>query len=125
MNGGVEFNGMFGAFILMATPIVMSVVTLISLVVYLTSRKSGQTGLKWSKYFLISAVIFLLFDGVVLLFVFSNTTTLNRKEAIAFDDWMLLGWVPFHLIGYFLVAVTLRFLRARREPINKFIDKLR
>ena len=126
MNGGVEFNGIVGAFIIMATPVVMLIIALINLVVYLAGRKSGQSELKWSKYFLLSAIIFLLFDGLVLMFLFSrNTTALNRDEAAAFDKWMLFGWIPLHLFGYFLAAVVLRFLRARREPINKFIDKLR
>jgi len=126
MNGGVEFNGIVGAFIILATPVVMVFIALISLIVYLAGRKSGQSELKWSKYFLLSAMIFLLFDGMVLMFLFSqNTSTLNRDEAVAFDKWILLGWIPVHLFGYFLVAAVLRFLRVRREPLNKFIDKLR
>lgn len=126
MNGGFELNGIVGAFILMATLVVMAVIALISLIVYLVGRKSGQSGLKWSKYFLLSAIIFLLFDGMILLFLYSqNKTVLNREQAIAFDKWMLLGWIPAHVLGYFLVAVLLRFFRVRKEPINKVIDKLR
>ena len=111
MNGGVELNGIVGAFILMATPVVMAVIALINLIVYLAGRKSGQTGSRWSKYFLLSAVTFLFFDASVLMFLFTrNTTTLSRDEAVAFDKWMLLGWIPCHLVGYFLVAVALRHL---------------
>lgn len=126
MDGAIQFNGIIGAFIIIATPIVMAVIALISLIVYLAGKKSGQSELKWSKYFLLSAIIFLLFDGVILMFVFSqNKITLSTDEAIAFDKWMIFGWIPFHLISYFCVAVAFRFLRSRRESINKFVDKLR
>ncbi|HVE59596.1 MAG TPA: hypothetical protein VNB22_22490 [Pyrinomonadaceae bacterium] len=126
MDGAIRFDGIIGGFILLATPVVMTVITLINLVVYLVGRKSGQSELKWSKYFLLSAIIFLLFDGIILVFIYSqNTISFNRDQAMAFDRWMLLGWIPAHLFGYFLVAVLLRFLRVRKEPINKFIDKFR
>lgn len=106
MNGGFELNGIVGAFILMATIVVMAVFALISLIVYLAFKKSG---VRWSKHFLRSAIIFLLFDGMILLFLYSrNNTVLNREQAIAFDKWMLLGWIPAHLFGYFLIAFLSR-----------------
>jgi hypothetical protein len=109
MNGGFELHGIVGAFILMGTIVVMALIALISLIVHLAFRKSGQSGLKWSKYFLLSALIFLLFDGMILLFLYArNETVLNREQAIAFDKWMLFGWIPAHLFGYFLVAVLIR-----------------
>ena len=126
MNGGVEFNGMLGAFILVATPAIMAVVALISLIVYLAGRKSIESELNWSKFFFLSSIIFLVFDAVVLMFIFSqNKIAFSREEAVAFDKWMILGWIPVHLFGYFLVAFILRFRRVKKEPINKFIDKLR
>ena len=119
MNGGVELNGILGAFILMATPVVMAVVALINLIVYLAGRKSGQTGLRWSKYFLLSAVTFLFFDALVLMFIFTrNTTTLSRDEAVAFDEWMFYVWIPCHFFGYFLVGVALRYILSPKRSAS-------
>ena len=126
MNGGVEFNGIVGAFIFEATGVLLIIAVLISLIFYLTGRNSANNKPKRSKGFLLTAIIFLILDGMFFLFLLSSTDkTLSRDEAIAFDKGMFYVWIPFHLIGYFFVAFMIRYIQLNKMKIDKFLDKLR
>jgi hypothetical protein len=117
----LEFYGLFGALIFFATVVLLVVVT--GALSFSSFRKKETNR---SKYFFLSGIIFLLLDGIFFVLTFlRGDNTITKGEGTAFDQRMLYIWIPFHLIGYFLVAVMLRFVRLRKEKINKFIDKLR
>ena len=123
---GIEFNGLVGVLIFLVTAILLTFIVLIHSAFYFFAKKSIENQSSWSKYFLLSAIILLIFDGVFyMLIFFPGNKTLTRDEAIAFDNNMLLIWIPAHLIGYFFFAFILRFIQLRKEKLNKFIDKLR
>ena len=124
----IEFHGLLGFLIFLATVVLLIVITLITFF----SNKFGKdkstkvTEANWAKSFLQSGIIFLLFDGIFFVLIFlQGDKTITKDEGILFDKQMLYIWIPFHLIGYSLVAILLRFIRLRKEKINRFIDKMR
>jgi hypothetical protein len=122
-----EFNGFLGVMIFVVTIAALIIIAFVSLIIYNSTAGSNiKPELRWSKYFLISAGLFLLFDCIFYVLIFLQGPKIVKSEdASAFDRRMLYIWVPIHLFGYFLTATGMRAIKIRRERISRFIDKYR
>ena len=119
-----EYNGLLGVLIFLVTVAALVVAALIALAVFIFGTRGSQrkTGARWSKYFLLSGIIFLLFDGMFYVMEFSGSgRTISSERGKALDWWMFYVWIPAHLIGYFLIAVALRYVFSRKE--NQLINE--
>lgn len=105
----LEFNGLLGVLIFLVTVAALGIATLVALAVFIFAARTPQRERKtrWSKYFLLSGVIFLCFNGLFYLFL---PKTMTSQQGKALDWWMFYVWIPCHLIGYFLSAVALRYI---------------
>ena len=107
-----EYNGLLGVLVFLATVAALVVAALIALAVFIFGARGAQrkTGARWSKYFLLSGIIFLLFDGMFYVMEFSGTgKTISSERGKALDWWMFYVWIPCHLLGYFLIAIAIRY----------------
>ena len=121
----IEWHGLFGVLIFLAT---VALLLLLTLVNFIADRVGGHKSEKadWSKYLFRSGLIFLLFDAIFFVLVFlQGDKTITKDEGILFDCRMTYIWIPFHIIGYFLTAVVLRYIRFHKDEINKKLDKWR
>ncbi len=101
MIGEFKLYGLMGTLIYLATVILLAVMALFNLTFYLNNP--GQNGAKWAKYFLVSSLILLAFDGVCYIFYSQNRFYWNSQQNGNFDDRMFSIWIPLHLICYFLL----------------------
>ena len=122
MDGMIQFNGVLGILAFFATVGVLAFIALVSLVVRLLSGKNKP---QWPKHLLLSSVILLVFDGIFFLLVFLPTTVWSQEDGKAFDNKMLLIWIPCHIVGFFLAAGAFHFIGPRKERIDAYIEKLR
>lgn len=118
----IQFNGVIGILTFFATVGVLLFIALVSGAVCLLGGKNKR---QWPKYFLLSSVILLVFDGIFFLLVFLPKTVWSQDEGRAFDNRMLLIWIPCHIVGFFLTAYVFNFVGPRKERIDAYIEKLR
>lgn len=123
----LKFDGLLGVVIFLATVAALVVVFLITLAIYVFGRRNaGKTSENiWSKHFLLSALLLLIFDGIFYLLAFFPGRTLKSDEGAALDWWMFYVWIPCHFFGYFIIVFALRFFGRNKVKINEFVDKLR
>ncbi len=124
----LELHGLLGVLIFLATVILMILICLTAFFYYKFGKDKSKKIMEenWAKYFFRSSIIFLLFDGIFfVLIITQGDKTITKGEGILFDERMIYIWIPFHIVGYFFVAILLRFIGLRKEKINKFLDKLR
>jgi hypothetical protein len=126
MDNMIKFDSVIGVLILLATVAILLLVAVISFIKFVSEAKSSSIENKqgWSKYFLLSAILFLLFDGAFFLFL-QRDKTFDSNEGATFDNRMAFIWIPCHIIGYFFVVYALHFFQLHKIKINKFFDRLR
>jgi hypothetical protein len=123
----IELSGLLGGLIFLASLAIFLLLTLITFLIKLYVKKySRETNPIWINSFLKSSLVFLLFDlAYALLFIGNDNKTMTQDEGRKFDENMLFYWLPFHLIGYFVLPFIFAFIEIRKEKINNFLDKLR
>ncbi len=128
MGYNIELQGFLGILILLATVGVLILITPFFFSVYkLGKDNSGKNSeIAWSKHFFLSGIVFLTIDvffGASILTAGGGTIT--KEIGDLFDNRMLYIWIPFHILGYFLVASTLRYSRLHKKKINDLLNKIR
>lgn len=126
MDGMIKLNDIVGVFVLFATMAILLLAAVITFIIFIYEAKNStaKSEQKWSKHFLFSAILFLLFDGAFFLLVISNKTWTSDEGAV-FDERMLFIWIPCHIVGYFFTAYILCSVQKNQVKINGHIDKLR
>jgi amino acid transporter len=104
MDGMISFDGVIGVLILLATMVFMALSLLVCAIVVLVRRHSDRKTSTWPKSFLLSSAIILVLDGLFLMSLWSQPLVLSKDQAEAFDERMILFWLPCHIIGYFGIA---------------------
>ncbi len=122
----LKLNGLLGVLILFATILVISLTTLAFLISFIINKDTGENKVRQDKYFLLSGIFLLLFDGMFYMFlVTKRDKSMSQNEGIIFDEKMFYVWIPSHIIVYFFVAFILRLIRLKKTRINEFLDKIR
>jgi len=126
MDGAISFNGVIGVLILYASIFVFAVIVIVNLISRFVGKKTAPVTAGRPKNWLFSAVLFLAFDVAFLIFLMTPPSRpWEKEEAVAFDDRMLMIWIPCHLVGFFLISGVFYLLRSRGPRLDKFIEKLR
>lgn len=122
----IQLNGVIGIFILLVTIAFLLLIAAVAFFSFLSETKNpklqGEIG--WSRHFLLSAVIFLLFDGAFFL-ILQRNPTFEAGEGKTFDERMLTIWIPCHVFGFLLFALTFRIVQKNKPAINNYLDKFR
>ncbi len=128
----IQLNGVMGIFILLATIASLLLIATVALFSFLSEIKNPklQGKIGWSRHFLLSAVIFLLFDGAFFLFLqqephIQRNTTVEISEAKIFDERMFTIWIPCHVFGFLLLAFTFHIIQKNKLAISNYLDKFR
>jgi hypothetical protein len=122
----LNLSGLIGIFILLTTLALVGLLTLIFLVFYLLGMNKEENMMPWSKYFFLSGIVLLLFDGMFLMFLVTrNDKTMDQVEGKLFDERMLFVWTPVHIAVYFLFPFALSLIKKNENVIKQFLDKYR
>jgi hypothetical protein len=127
----LNLSGLVGVFILLATLAVVGFITLILFLFVLyehfaTNKEERSSGFPWNKYFLLSGILLLIFDGMFLMFLATrNDKTMTNKDGEVFDERMLFIWIPSHIAVYFLFPFFIKIINSKKTEINEFLDKYR
>lgn len=116
--GGFRFDGLLGVAIFLATIIALLISIFFASLVYLLGKKGlVKTGKQpLSKYFIFSAILLLVFDGLFYLFYFgAGNKTISPDEGKILDELMLYVWIPVHIAVYFALAFLMRFIKLRKK----------
>jgi hypothetical protein len=122
----LKLTGFLGVLILFATILVIGLTTFVSLISFILEKNTKENKVRWSKYFLLSGIFFLLFDGMFYMFLATKRDkSMSQNEGVLFDEEMLYIWIPLHITGYFFVAFILRLVHLKKTRISELLDKIR
>jgi len=120
----LRLNGLVSAAFFLATIVIFSIMSIVSLLASLYRYKFGDhprsiVGTSVFDHFLASAIILAI--DIFVIAVFSSThKVLSATEAASLDWWMLFVWGPAHIFVYVITVVILRRVhKNKRKDLSK------
>jgi hypothetical protein len=108
MDGMIQFNGLIGGLIFLATVAVLLLSLLINGGLFFLDRHNKFAGSSWRRSFLFSTIVLLVFDGLFYLSVLRPQQVWTQDEGKAFDNQKFFIWIPCHVVGYLLLLLIAR-----------------